>query len=149
MGFSKTSNSLHLNVIEKKRVYLFGGNFFNNRNSYNTYEPVPSLFEDLDKGKLAESYWLGYGFNKGGFKTGYYIGAGLSMKKEYFRRDDPRDYKEVYYIKDNDNSSIMPTLIFGSYMKIGKALFGMAVNLIPLDFSINLFFPVASLDYPS
>ena len=126
-----------------------GGNFFNNRNSYNTYEPVPSLFEDLDKGKLAESYWLGYGFNKGGFKTGYYIGAGLSMKKEYFRRDDPRDYKEVYYIKDNDNSSIMPTLIFGSYMKIGKALFGMAVNLMPLDFSINLFFPVASLDYPS
>ena len=69
--------------------------------------------------------------------------------KECFKGYDPRNNKENYYIKDNDNSSIMPTLIFGSYMKIGKALFGMAVNLIPLDFSINLFFPVASLDYPS
>ena len=34
--------------------------------------------------------------------------------KEYFIRDDLRNNKENYYIKDNDSNTIMPTLIIGA-----------------------------------
>ena len=69
--------------------------------------------------------------------------------KEYFKRNDPRNNKENYYIKDNDSNTIMPTLIIGSYMNVRKGLFGIAFNLIPLNASINIFFPSATTNNPS
>ena len=69
--------------------------------------------------------------------------------KEYFKRDDPRNNKENYYIKDNDSNTIMPTLIIGSYMNVRKGLFGIAFNLIPLNASINIFFPSSTTNNPS
>ena len=69
--------------------------------------------------------------------------------KEYFKRDDPRNNKGNYYIKGNDSNTIMPTLIIGSDMNVRKGLFGIAFNLIPLDVSINIFFPSSNTNNPS
>ena len=73
----------------------------------------------------------------------------MSIIKECFKRYDPRNNKGNYYIKDNDSNTIMPMLIIGSYMKIRKGLFGIALSLTPLNASINIFFPSSTTNNPS
>ena len=70
-------------------------------------------------------------------------------KNQYFKRDNFRNDKETYYIKDNDINTIMPTLIIGSYINVGNGLFGITFNLIFLDVSINIFFPSSTTNNPS
>ena len=56
-------------------------------------------------------------------------------------KKDSRIGEETYYIRKKDSNSIGTTLIVGSYMNVRKGLLGIALNLIPMNISINFYFP--------
>jgi hypothetical protein len=149
LGYGKNGGSFQMTGILGSKVFHLAGNIFNGRNEEDTYEFSPSLFDDRDKGKLREAVWVGYGYYQKVGNAAFSLAGGLSISNEFFIREDLTEIladKGTYYVRDDDSTSFMPTLILSTYANVGKtksdkSQLGMTLNLFPFDFSFVYVFP--------
>ena len=148
VGFGEGGISFSLMGTNGNYFGLFGGNIFNSRNEKNTYDFSPELFDDTDKGDLAESGWITGGIEKvfaNDLKM--YFGGGFSVTNRYFKRHDSMEIlgegDGIYYIEDDNGTSYSPTVVLGMISKMQSSTYGfdkigIFLNLIPFDATLML-----------
>jgi len=149
MGYGKNGASFQATGVSGSSVFHIAGNIFNGRSEEDTFQFSPNLFDDKDKGKLREAVWMGIGYYKKVGNTAFSIAGGISSREEYFIKEDATEIlsdEGIYYVKDDESSSFMPTVILSSYTNIGKTeydkkVLGITLNFVPIDLSLVLLFP--------
>jgi|TARA_B110000438_G_C15691117_1_gene596812 hypothetical protein len=149
LGIGPNGGSFSLSSIRPNdTVFHIGANIFNGRNEKNTYDFNPNLYDDADKGKLKEMAWITYGFIKRVENNAFSISLGLSFVNEYYKKHDNSEILSDdgnYYVTDDKNKTMAPTILFGSYFDISKNIYekkllGITLNLIPIDIGIIYYF---------
>ena len=149
-GFSISGNYLSNGYNEDGWLLHIGLNLFNGRNEENTYDFSPSLFDDSEKGKLKEAVWFCGGYSKVVSSSQFIIGGGLSNISEYYKRYDDMeilgDGDGTYFVEDDANNKVVPTLLLGIMFKPegnntwGIKRYSIFLNTSPIDISFLINF---------